>query len=115
MEDMQTVKIVDFGVSEIFTKDDEHHIKSAGSPAYMAPELLDSPFRCADTITVADTRLPIEESSHHLDGFACDMWSLGVTLYALATGSLPFHNSNVLDLFDSIQHDESVCAAAGSK
>lgn len=42
MEDMETVKIVDFGVSEIFTKDDDHIVKSAGSPAYMAPELLGS-------------------------------------------------------------------------
>ena len=33
------VKITDFGVSEMFEKDNDIIKKTAGSPAYMAPEL----------------------------------------------------------------------------
>lgn len=104
MSDLTTVKLVDFGISEQFTaKDDDSISKSAGSPAFMAPEL------CA--------------AEHgQLHGFACDIWSMGtslslplpspsltssfnpgVTLYALVCGRLPFaHSSNLLDLFTSI-------------
>lgn len=88
MADFETVKLVDFGVSEQFTaKDDDTVFKSAGSPAFMAPEL------CA-----------VEQKQLH--GFACDIWSMGVTLYALVCGRLPFaHSDNLLDLFASIIND----------
>ncbi len=33
-----TVKIVDFGVSEMFTKTNQGFNKTAGSPAFYAPE-----------------------------------------------------------------------------
>jgi serine/threonine protein kinase len=33
------LKIVDFGVSEMFNKGNDRLKKSAGSPAFMAPEL----------------------------------------------------------------------------
>ena len=40
MEDHETVKLVDFGVSQMFTKETDQLEKSTGSPAFMAPELL---------------------------------------------------------------------------
>ncbi|CAG8433279.1 4160_t:CDS:2 [Diversispora eburnea] len=59
------LKIVDFGVSEIFTRGNDLMKKSAGSPAFMPPEL------CA--------------ADHgHISGKAADIWSMGVTLYCLA-------------------------------
>lgn len=42
MADKETVKIVDFGISEMFQKDDDIVEKSVGSPAFMAPELVSS-------------------------------------------------------------------------
>ncbi|CAO3599641.1 unnamed protein product [Absidia cylindrospora] len=80
------LKIVDFGVSEIFIKGNDKLMKSAGSPAFMAPELC---------------------KSHHGEVFgkAADIWSMGVTLYCLVFGHLPFSSTNLLELMDKINGD----------
>ncbi|KAL8952461.1 MAG: hypothetical protein Q9222_001652 [Ikaeria aurantiellina] len=66
------LKIVDFGVSEMFEKASEMlTAKSAGSPAFMPPEL------CV--------------AKHgDISGKAADIWSMGVTLYCLRFGRIPF-------------------------
>jgi len=81
------LKIVDFGVSEMFAKDsDMNTTKSAGSPAFMPPEL------CV--------------AKHgEVSGRACDIWSMGATLYCFAFGYIPFEKSNMIDLFGSIKSD----------
>lgn len=83
-----TLKVVDFGVSEMFEKDDEMKIaKSAGSPAFMAPELC---------------------TMKHGDVFGkpADIWSMGVTLYCLRFGRVPFKQTAVLDLYQAICNDD---------
>jgi len=79
------LKIVDFGVSEIFEKaSDMLSAKSAGSPAFLPPEL------CV--------------SSHGtVSGKAADIWSMGVTLYCLCFGRVPFEKTNILELYESIK------------
>ncbi|KAK3673626.1 hypothetical protein LTR78_006531 [Recurvomyces mirabilis] len=82
------LKIVDFGVSEMFEKDsDMATAKSAGSPAFMPPEL------CV---------------ARHgtVNGKAADIWSMGVTLYCLRYGHIPFEKGGMLELYDSIRGDE---------
>jgi calcium/calmodulin-dependent protein kinase kinase 2 len=81
------LKIVDFGVSEIFTKEDDRLKSSSGSPAFLSPEL---------------SHAGVTNAS----GKAADIWAMGVTLYALIYGVLPFSNHNVLELYESIQHQE---------
>jgi len=51
----------------------------AGTPFYIAPEILKG----------------------HYDK-QCDMWSIGVLLYILVSGRLPFAASNRAELFDKI-------------
>ena len=82
------LKIVDFGVSEMFEKDSAMKTaKSAGSPAFLPPEL------CI--------------SKHgDVSGKAADIWSMGVTLYCLRFGKIPFEKTGVLDLYESIKHDK---------
>lgn len=82
------LKIVDFGVSEMFEKTSEMlTAKSAGSPAFLPPEL------CV--------------AKHgDISGKAADIWSMGVTLYCLRFGQIPFEKSGVLQLYESIKHDE---------
>ncbi|KAI5293389.1 hypothetical protein KEM52_005589, partial [Ascosphaera acerosa] len=82
------LKVVDFGVSEMFTKESEMYTaKFAGSPAFLPPEL------CV--------------AGHgDVSGKAADIWSMGVTLYCLKFGRLPFEKPNVLDLYESIRHDD---------
>ena len=52
----------------------------AGSPTYMAPEVLDESY-----------------------GLPCDLWSVGVMLYTLLAGYPPFEDPSVLRLFDMIK------------
>jgi [calcium/calmodulin-dependent protein kinase] kinase len=61
--------------------------KSAGSPAFLPPEL------CV---------------TNHGDiaGKAADIWSMGVSLYCLRFGRIPFERTGVLDMYESIKNDE---------
>ncbi|KAG0129791.1 kinase-like domain-containing protein [Tuber indicum] len=82
------LKIVDFGVSEMFEKKSQMlTAKSAGSPAFLPPEL------CV--------------SGHgDVSGAATDIWAMGVTLYCLLFGKLPFSHSGVVQLYEAIKNDE---------
>ncbi|KAI1168532.1 kinase-like domain-containing protein [Nemania serpens] len=85
LTDDDVLKIVDFGVSEMFEKTHEMMTrKSAGSPAFLPPELCQ--IRHGD-----------------VSGTAADVWSMGVTLYCLKYGKLPFTGSNVLDMYEAIR------------
>lgn len=81
------LKIVDFGVSEMFEKaSDMMTAKSAGSPAFLPPEL------CI--------------SKHgDISGRAADIWSMGVSLYCLRFGRIPFERSSVLELYEAISRE----------
>ena len=85
--DDDVLKIVDFGVSEMFEKDSEMvTAKSAGSPAFMPPEL------CV--------------AKHgDISGKAADIWSMGVTLYCLKYGRIPFNKSGIFEMYESIKTD----------
>lgn len=61
--------------------------KSAGSPAFLPPEL------CV--------------AKHgDISGKAADIWSMGVSLYCLKYGRIPFERPGVLELYDAIKQDE---------
>lgn len=86
MTDDDVLKIVDFGVSEMFAKPNNMRTsKNAGSPAFTPPELCG---RHAD-----------------VSGTAADIWSMGVCLYCFKYGHLPFEYDNVVDMYESIQND----------
>lgn len=82
------LKIVDFGVSEMFEKTSEMTTaKSAGSPAFLPPEL------CI--------------AKHgDVSGKAADIWSMGVSLYCLRFGRIPFERAGVMELYESIKNDK---------
>ena len=70
------VKLCDFGVSRLMKKG-QMIKEQCGTPAYLAPEI-------------------IEDKGY--EGFYVDVWSLGVVLYAMLCGTVPFKASNMKDL-----------------
>ncbi|MEZ6092180.1 MAG: serine/threonine-protein kinase, partial [Pirellulaceae bacterium] len=75
-------RVADFGLA---VHEEMQHLKAgeiAGTPAYMSPE-------------------QVRGRTHHLDG-RTDIWSLGVILYQVLTGRLPFSGHTINDLFDEI-------------
>ncbi|ROT38511.1 calcium/calmodulin-dependent protein kinase [Sodiomyces alkalinus F11] len=81
------LKVGDFGVSEMFQKPSEMMTaKSAGSPAFLPPELC--------VVKHGD-----------VSGKAADIWSMGVSLYCLRYGSLPFDHYGVVEMYEAIRND----------
>ena len=74
------IKICDFGVSKIINKGDIM-LEQCGTPAYIAPEIL---------------------LNKGYEGFGVDIWSAGVVLYAMLSGTVPFKGSNIKELHDAI-------------
>ena len=74
------VKIADFGLGR-FLSAEEMASSFVGTPSYTAPEIL--------------FKKPYD--------FRCDYWSLGVILFFLLSGTLPFDHENIADLFELIK------------
>ncbi|ESO09961.1 hypothetical protein HELRODRAFT_73300 [Helobdella robusta] len=70
------IKIADFGFSN-YCASGNLLSTHCGSPPYAAPELFEG---------------------HQYDGPKVDIWSLGIVLYVLVVGSLPFDGSNLASL-----------------
>lgn len=82
------LKIVDFGSSELYEGSDfVKTAKSAGSPAFLPPEL------CV-------------ANPGNVSGRAADVWCMGVSLYCLKYGRLPFQGYNVSEIYRSIRTEE---------
>ena len=71
-----TVKICDFGVSKRI-QENELMIDHCGTPGYIAPEIY---------------------KNKGYEGFQCDIWSAGVTLYYMLSGSQPFRAYSLKDM-----------------
>lgn len=85
------VKISDFGISYSFDLrlGEMELAKTAGTPAFLAPELCH-----IDGTSMASV-------SHKID-----IWALGVTLYCMIFGKLPFNAESEYLLFDVINHQD---------
>src|SRR6476659_9901846 len=83
-KDGTEIKIADFGAA--INKVSEHTvITNVGSPAYMAPELVTGP----------------TQASH-----LTDIYALGVVMYYLLTGKLPFSGANTMSVIYQIVNTE---------
>lgn len=90
-----TFKIADFGVAHFFEEDDKEakgnnaqprkkgYVSStAGTYAFMGPETL---------------------KGGAYSAYAADIWALGITIHALALGTIPFYDADVVTLFEMIE------------
>ncbi|XP_013381755.1 SNF-related serine/threonine-protein kinase [Lingula anatina] len=82
LDNNNNIKVIDFGLSGIWQQDNVFTLP-CGSPAYVAPEIL----------------------GKRRYGPAVDLWSIGVSLYALLTGNFPF---NVKGLTDPLAIHEKI-------
>ncbi|XP_038830152.1 calcium/calmodulin-dependent protein kinase kinase 1-like isoform X3 [Salvelinus namaycush] len=79
------VKIADFGVSNQFEGSDALLSSSAGTPAFMAPEMM-------------------TDHEQSFTGKALDVWAMGVTLYCFVYGKCPFIDEYIIGLHNKIRN-----------
>lgn len=88
--DFGLATVVDSGLEQVRLD------KCSGTPAFVAPEILS---------IVCKHLLPMSmQAPRNYDGYAADVWSLGVTFYVLLTGDLPFDGPTQTDMFQRILH-----------
>lgn len=73
-------KICDFGVSAVLKSGQTLH-EQCGTPAYIAPEVI---------------------KGEGYSTFEPDVWNLGITLYAMVTGTVPFKSNSIDELHQLI-------------
>ena len=81
--DDDKIKIIDFGIAGVmnFLKWED---MDTGSLAYMAPECF------------------INSKNYKVDG-RIDVWAVGVILYGLLTGEMPFKGCNTMETVEAIK------------
>jgi calcium-dependent protein kinase len=74
------IKLIDFGLSKILSKDKRIMMTKLGTPYYVSPEVLEG---------IYDKR--------------CDIWAVGVIAYILLSGTPPFNGRNEIEVFNKIR------------
>lgn len=90
LDENGNLKVSDFGLSALFEsrrKDGLLHT-TCGTPAYVAPEVI---------------------NKKGYDGAKADIWSCGVILFVLLAGYLPFHDSNLMEMYRKISKGDFKC------
>ncbi|KAI3526354.1 hypothetical protein L1887_05604 [Cichorium endivia] len=87
LDENENLKVSDFGLSALAESKRQDGLlhTTCGTPAYVAPEVI---------------------NRRGYDGDKADVWSCGVILYVLLAGYLPFHDSNLLEMYRKIGKSE---------
>lgn len=75
------IKIVDFGLSNTYRTAQDTLKTACGSPCYASPEMI---------------------AGKRYNGLDTDIWSIGVILYAMTVGYLPFEDPDTNKLYKKI-------------
>ncbi|XP_027350655.1 CBL-interacting protein kinase 2-like isoform X8 [Abrus precatorius] len=87
LDENENLKVSDFGLSALAESKCQDGLlhTTCGTPAYVSPEVI---------------------SRKGYDGIKADIWSCGVILYVLLAGHLPFHDSNLMEMYKKIGRGE---------
>ncbi|KAG2672916.1 hypothetical protein I3843_13G056400 [Carya illinoinensis] len=90
LDENEDLKVSDFGLSALADSKRQDGLlhTTCGTPAYVAPEVI---------------------NRKGYDGAKADIWSCGVVLYVLLAGYLPFHDSNLMEMYRKIGKAEYRC------
>lgn len=90
LDDIGNLKVSDFGLSALAESKRQDGLlhTTCGTPAYVAPEVI---------------------NRKGYDGAKADIWSCGVILFVLLAGYLPFHDSNLMEMYRKIGKAEFKC------
>lgn len=90
LDENEDLKVSDFGLSALAESKHEDGLlhTTCGTPAYVAPEVI---------------------NRKGYDGAKADIWSCGVVLFVLLAGYLPFHDSNLMEMYRKIGKAEYKC------
>ncbi|XP_016490908.1 CBL-interacting protein kinase 2 [Nicotiana tabacum] len=90
LDENGNLKVSDFGLSALTESKRQDGLlhTTCGTPAYVAPEVI---------------------SRKGYDGAKADIWSCGVILFVLLAGYLPFHDSNLMEMYTKIKKAEFKC------
>ena len=93
LENTGQIKLCDFGVSTMVPIDGTYLTECTGTPIYMAPEVVE----CDAKLLRENNDAPKKKRNEGYR-FSCDVWSLGVVLFALLYGNFPFQGVSVTDV-----------------
>ncbi|OWF41153.1 serine/threonine-protein kinase MARK2-like [Mizuhopecten yessoensis] len=82
LDENMNCKLTDFGFSCKVATTDTHLKTSCGSYAYTAPEVI---------------------RAKPYDGFRSDIWSLGIILFAMVNGRLPFNDNQLMEMEEEMK------------
>ncbi|XP_010253154.1 PREDICTED: CBL-interacting protein kinase 18 [Nelumbo nucifera] len=90
LDENGNLKVSDFGLSALAESKRQDGLlhTTCGTPAYVAPEVI---------------------NRKGYDGAKADIWSCGVILFVLLAGYLPFHDSNLMEMYRKIGKGEFKC------
>ncbi|GKV20804.1 hypothetical protein SLEP1_g30870 [Rubroshorea leprosula] len=90
LDEIENLKVSDFGLSALAESKRQDGLlhTTCGTPVYVAPEVI---------------------NRKGYDGAAADIWSCGVVLFVLLAGYLPFHDSNLMEMYRKIGKAEFKC------
>lgn len=98
-----TYKIADFGVAHFFEEDDkEAKAKVTGEAAPAAAKRHKKGYVSTTAGTYAFMG-PETLKGGEYSAYAADIWALGITIHALAFGTIPFYDPDVVTLFELIE------------
>ncbi|XP_065021328.1 CBL-interacting protein kinase 5-like [Musa acuminata AAA Group] len=90
LDEKGDLKVSDFGLSALGASRRQDGLlhTTCGTPAYVAPEVI---------------------TKKGYDGSKADIWSCGVILFVLLAGYLPFHDSNIIEMYRKTSRGEFKC------